>query len=712
MSFLRWLQNLRSALTLGRGQRHHRRRGSLRATTHRPYLEALEDRLTPSFAAPVSYVIDGTPEAVVTADFNGDGRLDLAVAHTSSNSAWDAGAIGILLGNGDGTLQPAQNFATGVTPVSVAVGDFNEDGKLDLVTANVDDNSVSVLLGNGDGTMQAPLSIALGSSLQSMAVGDFNGDGKMDIAVTSNVYGVVGYDGWYGYPIYGYEGYANVLFSHGDGSFTGPVVNDLGVGFRTSAVAADFNGDGRADLAVNGGYGTISVELSDPSGYFVPAGSVYVPSSDAMTAGDVNGDGHIDVVTGTSSNVAVLLGDGTGDFGSVQNYAAGYFPAGIALADFNHDGHADIATANYGEGTVSVLLGRGNGAFAPPSNYVTGTNPLALAAGDFNADGFPDLAVANGNVSVLLNTGDWPSFQVSGFPATTTAGVAQTFTVTALDANGNPSPSYTGTVHFTSTDQQAGLPADYTFTAADHGTHTFTVTLKTAGTQAISVGDDAAGATGDQTGIMVNAAAASTMTVSFAYGLTAGYSYNYLAVALRDAYGNVASGYRGTIHFTSSDPKAVLPANYTFTAADAGVHDYFSATLKTAGTQSITATDTAMSSLTATRDGINVYAAQASRLLISVPSSVTAGVPFSLTVTVTDAYGNVITGYTGTIYFSSTDSRATLPSSYTFTAADKGKHTFTGLILQKNGKQTITITDGGFYSLYASVIVQVAPKKK
>jgi hypothetical protein len=682
----------------------------LAAATARPNLEVLEDRTLPSFVAPVSYIIDGYPEAVVTGDFNGDGRLDLAVANAYSNS------VGILLGNGDGAFQPAQNFPTGSGPASVAVGDFNNDGKLDLVTANLDDSSVSLLLGNGDGTLQAPVSIALGSSPQSVAVGDFNGDGKMDFAVTSNVYGIVGTD-YYGYPIYGYEGYANVLVGHGDGSFTATMATDLGEGFHTSAVAADFNGDGLTDFAaVNQERGTLTVALGDPSGQLVEGGDYYAGYDGAYastaTAGDVNGDGHIDVVTGNWSSVGVLLGDGTGGFGAVQNYAAGIFPASVALADFNHDGHVDIATVNYDDSSVSVLLGRGNGAFSPPSNYTAGTNPLALAAGDFNADGFPDLGVADGNVSVLLNTGDWPSFQVSGFPTTTTAGETHSLTVTALDTNGNPSPSYTGTVHFTSTDYQADLPADYTFTAADHGTHTFTVTLKTGDTQGISVGDFAAGATGDETGIAVKAAAASTMTVSFPSATTAGYSVNYLAVVLRDAYGNVASGYRGTVHFTSSDAKAVLPADYTFTAADAGTHYYFSATLKTAGTQSITARDTATASVTGTRDGITVYAAQASRFIIFAPSSVSAGEPFSLTVTVTDAYGNVVTGYTGTIYFSSTDNRATLPSHYTFTAADKGVHTFTGLILQKTGKQTITITDGYFFGLSGSVVVQVSPAKR
>src|SRR5207247_1521718 len=139
-----------------------------------------------------------------------------------------------------------------------------------------------------------------------------------------------------------------------------------------------------------------------------------------------------------------------------------------------------------------------------------------------------------------------------------------------------------------STDPQAVLPPDYTFTAADHGVHPFSATLKTAGTQAVSVRDTTAGITGLESGITVNAAAASTMSVAgFPWTITAGL-YAYFTVTLKDPYGNLASGYRGTVHFTSSDAKASLPGNYTFLASDSGAHT-FSAILRTAGTQSITA---------------------------------------------------------------------------------------------------------------------------
>jgi hypothetical protein len=158
------------------------------------------------------------------------------------------------------------------------------------------------------------------------------------------------------------------------------------------------------------------------------------------------------------------------------------------------------------------------------------------------------------------------------------------------------------------------------------------------------------------------------------------------------------------VHFTSSDAKAVLPANYAFT--DAVVHT-FSATLKTAGAQSITVTDTATASITGSEAGITVNPATASKFIVTAPSSVNAGMAFSLTLTALDAYGNVVSNYTGTVHFSSTDTKATLPTNCTFTAADKGVHTFTGLVLRKRGYQKITITDTHNSTLTGSVTVDV-----
>src|SRR5262249_39847145 len=205
----------------------------------------------------------------------------------------------------------------------------------------------------------------------------------------------------------------------------------------------------------------------------------------------------------------------------------------------------------------------------------------------------------------------------------------------------------------------------------------------TAGTQSITVTDTtSAGLTGTEGGIAVKAGA-SQFLMSAPSSVTAGVAFSLtLTVTGQDAYGNVVPGYTGTVHLTSTDPQAVLPANYTFTAADAGKHTFI-VTLKTAGTRSITVADTLNSALTVTQGGITVYAAAARTFTTTAPSTVKVGSPFTLTLTVQDAYGNVVTDYTGTVRFTSTDRSATLPANYTFLAADQGVHTFTGLILRK-----------------------------
>ena len=195
---------------------------------------------------------------------------------------------------------------------------------------------------------------------------------------------------------------------------------------------------------------------------------------------------------------------------------------------------------------------------------------------------------------------------VAGFPTPIQAGTAGTITVTARYASGSVATSYAGTVHFTSSDPQAVLPADYTFVPADNGVHTFNVTLKTAASQSLTAQDTlTASITGTQSAITVTPSAASTFTVAgFPNPITAGVAGPFTITA-RDAFGNTASGYRGAVGFTSSDPQAVLPASYTFVAADNGVHT-FSATFRTVGAQTFTATDTVAASITGTHAPITV----------------------------------------------------------------------------------------------------------
>ena len=203
---------------------------------------------------------------------------------------------------------------------------------------------------------------------------------------------------------------------------------------------------------------------------------------------------------------------------------------------------------------------------------------------------FFDPPSSTGAASDLLN--------ISSSPTTDTAGIARNFTVTVLSPSGGTDTKYTGTIHFTSSDPQAVLPSNFTFTTALAGVYTFAVTLKTAGLQSVTATDIAdPSVTGTESNITINPAPAISLTIA---GLpnpaTVGTPANFTVTA-HDPYGNVATGYTGTVHFTSSDPQAALPANYTFTSTDAGIHS-FSATLDTAGNQSIVAADSTTATIT------------------------------------------------------------------------------------------------------------------
>ena len=423
----------------------------------RAVVDALESRRLLSLAAPVGYIVGDSPQGVATGDFNGDGRSDVVTANASSNT------VSLLLSNANGTLQPAQNIAIGVRPQSVAVGDVNNDGKVDIMTANFGDygnfgvigGTVGVLLGNGNGTFQPATGVALphqfppddaraiprGQAPVSVAVGDINGDGKLDLAVNARASSAVFTCGYYscGYQDWPVE-YVNVLLGNGEGTFE--TASTYYQAYLSQSIGlADFNGDSKLDVvtATNGpvvrlgnGNGTLQTPIySTGSGHAVE-----------MVIGDFDSDGKQDLVTRGGSGLNILKGAGNGTF-QVASTVAVLFPTdqvgipgaglirSVVAGDVDADGKLDLVVHTqqtvyetcpyycYNPSTTDqtkVLLGFGDGTFSLPISSTlrsyagqgTGSNRTALA--DLNGDARPDVIAtepAADSVTVQLNQGGW-----------------------------------------------------------------------------------------------------------------------------------------------------------------------------------------------------------------------------------------------------------------------------------------------------------------
>jgi FG-GAP-like repeat/Protein of unknown function (DUF1573) len=406
-----------------------------------------------SFAPKVDYPVGASPVAIVSADFNGDHLLDLAVVNSQDNT------VSVLLGTGNGVFSNQQTFPTGGMPVSIIAADFNSDQKIDLAAANQTDGTVSVLLGNGDGTFAPQSAITTASRQTGLATSDFNGDGLPDLAAatldgnlvllsnngqgsfsvkTTNVAsnaGVVAVGDLNG------DGKADLVLSNPFSSDLTVLLGDGKGGFQilqassaaiTSAVTiGDLDSDGKLDLVVGGNAfpNPISVLRGNGDGTFQPAIPIGFPGQGiALVIGDFNNDNYLDLagVDSVDNNVAILLGDGKGDFTTRSDVP---LPAltdtdptafggmgGAAVADFDHDGKLDVATVQYTQdmqginGFVTVLPGNGDGTFRQAiTTQVTNVGIGQMIVGDFNGDGKIDVATsqpATGLLSVVLGNGD------------------------------------------------------------------------------------------------------------------------------------------------------------------------------------------------------------------------------------------------------------------------------------------------------------------
>jgi hypothetical protein len=417
------------------------------------------------FSDPASYPVGTSPTAIAVADFNGDGKPDLAVANSGDPNTNDDGNVSILLGKGDGTFQGSISFNAGKNPWSIAVGDFNHDGKTDLAVLDGGETSVNILFGKGDGTFQPAVKYNLGSSgyPAAIAAADLDGDGNLDLAIAN-------------------AGLC-ILLGNSDGTFQAAVNNSGG---GTSLTIGDFNGDKKMDIAVvsqtrvGGGEikGYLSVFVGNGDGSFQsPVETDFSGGSDSIAAGDFNGDGKLDVVVTPAPGpflpfpVVLLLGNGDGTFQAPQDLdpAQAGIPRHFAAVagDFNNDGKLDVAVLVVflvGSGAppppvLRLLLGNGDGTFQTPQDSDLSTLPWSLSAGDFDLNGSLDAAVANSesnNISVLLNKGAPGSLQDFSLsasplsPGTIAAGQSATGTVSVV-----PTGGFSSSVSFTCSVQPA-----------------------------------------------------------------------------------------------------------------------------------------------------------------------------------------------------------------------------------------------------------------
>lgn len=372
------------------------------------YVTLLEGLGDGTFSHPTYLTAGFYPAWFAAADMNGDGKLDLLVANSRSNS------VTVLINHGSGNFTSTpDNYATqvllggpGQGPMTVA--DFNGDHKPDVVVAS--NFGVDILLNLGAGVLYAPASVEVGYLNGPMFAADFNSDGHTDIAIET-----WGFDGNVGeVDLLTGDGKGNLVYSE-------PFVPESPAQYGPFAVGS-FNGNGKPgaagylpggqmELAYNDGHAS----FSNPPAFNL-AQEYAFPTY--LCAGDFNGDGYSDLAVLDFDEVDIYLNTHDGNFSGPVSYKLGSNPVFIIARDLNHDGKLDLVTVNQGSNDISVLMGKGNGAFALAKDYPAGTTPNVVTTGDFNRDGKIDLAVGDTNkISILLGHGDGTFASAASYPS-------------------------------------------------------------------------------------------------------------------------------------------------------------------------------------------------------------------------------------------------------------------------------------------------------
>ncbi len=327
-----------------------------------------------------SIVTGNSPSSAIVADFNSDGRPDLAVANQTDNT------VSVILSKADGTYAPKVDYKVGAGPIALTSADFNGDHIPDLAVVNSDDNTISILLGNGNGGFSSQVTYPTGAQPFGIVAVDLNSDNKVDLAVMNSL-----------------DGTMSIFLGNGDGTFGGESTISVGR-LPTAIVSGDINGDGITDLSVLSSQGALSLLINDGTGHFSTKSITVGEGGAGLAVGDFNNDGRLDIVVPDPvlGQLVVLLGTDSGGFQTISNPFNVNLNKSVTVGDFNDDGQLDVALGR--DGSIQVFMGRGDGTFQQPLNYGFPGVPIALLAADLNSDNYLDLAALKfgGNAVTIL----------------------------------------------------------------------------------------------------------------------------------------------------------------------------------------------------------------------------------------------------------------------------------------------------------------------